>query len=94
VRYIVGDERSGSEIATVLGKAISKDLSWVVFTDEQQADGLTQAGLPTPIVNGYVQMGKAMREGAMLRDARRSKPNFTPTRLEEFAKEFASAFNS
>jgi uncharacterized protein YbjT (DUF2867 family) len=93
-RYIIGDERSGKEIATVLGKAINKDLSWVVFTDEQQTQGLTQAGLPDQLVKGYVQMGKAMRNGVMLRDARKSKPSFAPTRLEDFAVEFANAFNS
>jgi uncharacterized protein YbjT (DUF2867 family) len=42
VRYIVGDERSGKEIAEVLGNAIGKPLNWVEFTEEQQKQGLLQ----------------------------------------------------
>src|SRR5688572_17441597 len=43
VRYVFGDERSGKDIADVLGKAIGKKLEWIVFTDEQQKQGLLQA---------------------------------------------------
>ena len=36
IRYIAGDERTGSEIATTIGRAIKKtDLQWVVFSDEK-----------------------------------------------------------
>lgn len=94
IRYIIGDERSGKEIASVLGKAIGKDLSWVVFTDEQQKQGLLQAGLPETHASGYTNMGRALREGFMQEDARKSKPSFEKTKLEDFAKEFASAFNN
>ncbi len=94
VRYIFGDERSGKEIAEVLGKAIQKDLKWVAFTDEQQKQGLLQAGLSETHSNGYVEMGRAMREGLMQEDARKNKPALSPTKLEEFAKEFAAAYNA
>jgi uncharacterized protein YbjT (DUF2867 family) len=94
VRYIFGDERSGNEIAEVLGKAIGKNISWVVFTDEQQLQGLLQAGLSETHSQGYTDMGKALREGVMQRDARSNKPSFSPTKLEDFAKEFAVVFNS
>jgi uncharacterized protein YbjT (DUF2867 family) len=92
VRHIISDERSGKEIASVLGKAINKDIPWVVFTDEQQRDGLLQAGLPPTHAEGYTQMGIAIREGVMLKDARRSKPELRGTKLEDFASEFAAAF--
>lgn len=94
VRYIVGDERSGKEIAEVLGKAINKDLNWVVFTDEQQKDGLLQAGLSETHAHGYTEMGKALRDGSMQKDARKNKPVLSKTKLEDFAIEFASAFNA
>lgn len=94
VRYILGDERSGKEIADVLGKAINKDLKWVVFTDEQQKQGLLQAGLSETHSNGYVEMGKAVREGLMQEDARKNKPALSKTKLEDFATEFAAAFNA
>jgi uncharacterized protein YbjT (DUF2867 family) len=92
VRNIISDERSGKEIASVLGKAINKELPWVVFTDEQQRDGLLQAGLPPTHAEGYTQMGRAIREGVMLKDVRRSKPELSGTKLEDFASEFAAAF--
>lgn len=94
VRYIIDDERSGSEIATVLGKAIGKDLNWVVFTDEQQKQGLLQAGLPETHAEAYTQMGTSLRSGIMQRDARKNLPTFGPTKLEEFAKEFAQAYKA
>jgi uncharacterized protein YbjT (DUF2867 family) len=92
VRYIIGDERSGQEIATALGKAINKPLSWVVFTDEQQRAGLLQAGLSETHSAGYTEMGVGLRDGSVQGDARKQLPIFTTTKLEDFAKEFATAF--
>ena len=94
VRYILGDERSGKEIAEILGKAIHKDLKWVVFTDEQQKQGLLQAGLSETHSNGYTEMGKAMRDGLMQEDARKNKPALSSIKLKDFAVEFAEAFNA
>jgi uncharacterized protein YbjT (DUF2867 family) len=91
-RYIIGDERSGQEIATVLGNAINKPLNWVVFTDEQQKSGMLQAGLSEVHASSYTQMGVALRDGSMQKDARKNLPSFSPTKLEDFAKEFAGAF--
>lgn len=92
VRYIIGDERSGKDIATVLGKAIGKEISWVEFTDEQQRQGLLQAGLSETHADNYTAMGKALREGIMQSDARRNTPAFSSTKLEDFAREFAAAY--
>jgi uncharacterized protein YbjT (DUF2867 family) len=93
VRYVFGDERSGQEVADVLGKAIGKNLNWVVFTDEQQKEGLLQAGVPETHAKAFTEMGHAIREGVMQEDARKHKPALSPTKLEDFAKEFAAAFN-
>lgn len=93
VRYVISDERSGNEIATVLGKAIGRDLNWVVFTDEQQKAGLLQAGLSETHSAGYTELGKALREGFMQSDARKNLPTFSPLKLEDFAKEFAAAYH-
>lgn len=94
VRYIIGDERSGKEIAEVLGKSINRELNWVLFTDEQQKQGLLQAGLSETHAHGYTEMGKALREGIMQADARKNKPGFAKVKLEDFAKEFAAAFSA
>lgn len=91
-RYILGDERTGQEIAAVLGKAIGKELNWVEFTDDQQLQGLLGAGLAASIANGYTEMGRALRTGVMQADAIKNKPALAPTKLEDFAREFAVAF--
>lgn len=93
-RYIIGDERSGKEIATVLGKAIGKDLNWVVFSDEQQKQGMLQAGLSETHASSYTNMGQALREGFMQADARKNKPVLATIKLEDFAKEFTAAYNN
>ncbi|MDO1445440.1 NAD(P)H-binding protein [Rhodocytophaga aerolata] len=92
VRYIAGDEKKGQEIASTLGKAIGKDLNWVEFTDEQQHQGLTGAGLPEAIAKEYTNMGNALRNDFMQADFRKHKPTLSPIKLEEFANEFAAAY--
>lgn len=94
VRYIFGDERSGKDIAATLGKAIGKELQWVVFTDEQQKQGLLQAGLSETHSQAYTDMGQALREGVMQGDARKNKPVLSSIKLEDFAGEFAKVFAS
>lgn len=94
VRYIYGDERYGKEIAEALGKAIGKQINWVAFSDDQQKEGLLGAGLSETHAQGYTSMGKALREGTMQHDLRKQKPTPGPTRLEEFANEFATVFAS
>jgi uncharacterized protein YbjT (DUF2867 family) len=92
-RYIIGDERSGKEIAQVLGKSIGKDLNWIVFTDEQQKNGMLQAGLSETHATAYTNMGQALREGFMQEEARKNKPSLAKIKLDDFANEFAAAFN-
>lgn len=94
VKYIASDERTGKEIAEVLGNAIGKTFPWVEFPDEQAKGGMLQAGLSETHANGYVDLGKAMREGKMQEDYKKNKPTLGSVKLEEFAKEFAIAFNA
>ena len=92
VRYIAGDEREGKEIAAVLGKAIGRELPWVEFSDEQQLQGALGAGLPEEVARQYTQMGHALRDGSMQEDVRKHRPAFSPIKLEDFAREFAQAY--
>lgn len=94
VRYIASDERTGAEIARVLGEAIGKpELPWVVFSDEQNKQGLLQAGLNEEMASAYTTMGEALRNGSMQADFFRNKPDYGKIKLEDFAKnEFAPAF--
>jgi uncharacterized protein YbjT (DUF2867 family) len=94
VRYIASDERTLDEVASVLGKVIGKpDLKWVEFTDEQLLQGMLQAGLPHEFARSYTEMGTAVREGILWDDYLQHKPEFSKTKLEDFAGEFAAAYN-
>ncbi len=92
VRNIVGDLRTGKDVAKVLGKAIGKEIPWVVFTDEQQKEGLLQAGLPESHVGPFTEMGAAIRTGKMQEEILDKSTNGA-IKLEDFAKEFAAAYN-
>ncbi|GAA4414801.1 NmrA family NAD(P)-binding protein [Nibrella viscosa] len=94
VRYIVGDERTGDEIARVLGEAIGKpEIPWIVFSDEQNLQGLLQAGLNEEVARSYTEMGAAMRTGIMQEDYWQNRTTLEKIKLEDFARtNFAPAF--
>ncbi len=97
VRYIASDERTGTEIATVLGEAIGKpETPWVVFSDEQSKQGMLQAGLNEEMATAYTTMGKSLRDGKMQADFFANKPaTYGRIKLEDFARnEFAPAFGA
>jgi uncharacterized protein YbjT (DUF2867 family) len=94
VRHIASDTRTGKDIARVLGKAIGKEIPWVEFTDDEQLKGLLQAGVPESHAPAFVEMGAAMRNGKMQEELVKESPAFGPTKLEDFAKEFAVAFQN
>ena len=96
VRYIASDERTGSEIARVLGEAVGRpETPWMVFSDEQTQQGMIQAGLDERIAGKYTEMGEAIRDGRMQSDFWEHKPAFGKIKLEAFAtNEFAPAFSA
>jgi len=97
VRYIVSDERAVQDVASVLGKAIGKpELPWIDFSDQDSFGGMLGAGLSEEIAKNYVEMGKAIREGAMFEDFYKQKTDvaLSKIKLEDFAKEFAHAYNA
>ena len=95
VRYLVGDEMTGADIARILGEAIGKpETPWVVFSDEQNKAGMQQAGLNDEIARNYVEMGVSIRDGSMYTGLNAHRPALSPTKLAQFARaEFAPAFN-
>jgi uncharacterized protein YbjT (DUF2867 family) len=94
VSYVISDEKTTDEVASVLGKAIGKeDLKWVNFTDEDTLGGMLQNGVPPDVAKNYTEMGAAMRSGEMASEYRNSKSvKFGKTRLESFAPAFAAAY--
>ncbi|MBS1510741.1 MAG: NAD(P)H-binding protein [Bacteroidetes bacterium] len=95
VRYIAGDEKTGTEIATALGNAIGKpELPWIEFTDEQTLEGMRQAGLKETMAEAYTTMGKSLREGKMQEDYWKHRPALGTIKLADFVQEFAAAYNA
>ena len=94
MRYIVGDIRTGADIAKEIGAAIGKpELSWVEFSDDQAVEGMTQAGVPEEIARLYAEMGAGFRNGSIIEHfEKQGAPITGTTKLDAFAKKFASAF--
>ncbi|HEY4063669.1 MAG TPA: NAD(P)H-binding protein [Puia sp.] len=92
-RYIASDERTSAQIAAALGAAIGNpNLPYVAFSDEDYFNGAVKAGLPAEIARNYTEMGDAIRSGEMFADYRLHKVALGPTKLTDFAKEFAAAY--
>ena len=96
VRYIASDEKTGSEIAAIIGAAIGKpELPWVEFTDEQSLQGAIGAGLSEEVAKNYTEMGHSLRTGIFSEDYVHNKPAvYGKTKLEDFAKVFAAVYHS
>lgn len=94
IRYVVSDEKTTSEVAATLGKAIGRpELSWVDFKDSDNFNGMIQAGLPEEIAINFTEMGAAVRSGEMASDYKAHPPlNFGKTKLETFAPYFAAVY--
>lgn len=90
------DSHTWTEITKTLGEAIGNPaLPYVELTDEQSLGGMLQAGLSQTIANGYVAMGKALRDGEMQADYWQNPPKkLGKIKLADFAKEFAAAYNA
>ncbi len=85
---------SMQEATRVIGAAIGKpDLPYVQFPYEDALKGMVAAGLSQNMAEGFVEMNKGFNDG-ILGKAARTASNTTPTTIEEFAKEFARAYQS
>lgn len=93
IRYIISDIKTPEEVAMTIGAAIKKPLSWVSFTDEQNQDGMLQAGVPLEISELYTEMGKALRNGIIQKDfIHLGSPVTGSVKAKEFANSFANQF--
>ena len=96
VGYVASEELTGNETASILGVAIGKpDLKWIIITNEQMLSGLEAAGMNPQIAAGLVEMYASLHSGVLQQDYYRNKPTVMgKVKLEDFAKEFAAAFES
>ena len=93
VRYVASDERTCTEVAQVLGRAIGKpDLTWAVISSEQMRTGLEANGVPASAAVALVELGAATHSGALREDYDQNKPPMGTVKLDDFALEFAAGF--
>lgn len=91
--YVNSEERTFSEVATILGTAIGKpDLQWHTISNEAMLEGVRAAGMPPPIAEGYVEMFDKMHTGVLQQDYFLHRPAQGTTKLHTFAIDFATAY--
>lgn len=94
IRYVASEELSPNEIAKKLGEAIGNpNLKWLEITDEQLLKGMLAAGMNADIANGFVAMQASQGSGLLYEDYYQNKPILGKTKISDFAKDFAKAFN-
>lgn len=95
VKYVVSDDKTCNEVAAILGQAIGKpDLQWKTFTNEQVQTAMEARGMSAAIAAVMVELGDATHKGLLREEYDVQKPvQLGKIKLEDFAKEFATAFN-
>jgi uncharacterized protein YbjT (DUF2867 family) len=85
---------SMNETAAIIARGIGKpDLRYVQFPYEQVQQVLMQMGIPAKTATLFIEMYKALNEGVVVAQEKRSAENTTPTSLEKFVQEvFAPAY--
>jgi uncharacterized protein YbjT (DUF2867 family) len=96
IRFIASDEKTGAEVAHLLGNAIGKsDLKWVEFTDEQFIAGALQSGhLSKHVAEGLAEMGTAIGNGKIVEEFYKQMPVLGKRKFEVFAAEFAKVYKA
>lgn len=93
VRYVTSDDRTCSEVARILGKAIGQpDLKWHTLPKEQVMQLLVSNGIAENAAENLTELGLAIHTGALREDYDLNKPNFGTVPLDDFAKEFAAIY--
>jgi uncharacterized protein YbjT (DUF2867 family) len=95
ILYVTSDDRTCNEVAQVLAKAIGKpNFTWNVLSPEKVLQSLQSNGIPKNAAENLVELGLAIHTGILRGDFEKHKPFYGNTPLEEFAKEFAIAYNN
>jgi uncharacterized protein YbjT (DUF2867 family) len=93
IKYVASDELTGDETAGILGEAIGKpDLKWILIPSEQWQTGLIAVGMNPQAAAGLVEMFASQHNGDLTADYYLNRPTLGKTKLKDFAKEFAAAY--
>lgn len=94
VRYVASQELSCIEIAKTLGDAIGNPaLQWKRISFDEAKKNLLAAGLPEGMANSVAEIQQAIHNGNLAEDYVLHKPVLGKIKIEEFASEFAMAYN-
>jgi uncharacterized protein YbjT (DUF2867 family) len=80
------------EAASILGKAINKEINYVCVPPEQARQGMIASGISENVADLLLEMYESMNLGVLVPTEMRTPENSTPTTLEEFAKTFAFVY--
>lgn len=96
VRYVASEELTGADTARILGAAIGKpNLQWNLISDGEALRRLVSIGMNPRIAGGLIEMYAALQSGLLAEDYHRNKPEtMGQVKLTDYAKEFASVYNS
>ena len=94
--YILGQrDVSYDELAQIYGAAIGMpELKYVAAGYEDAVNAMMGMGMGLSVSTKLVEFVKAMNEGLVLADAKRTPENTTPTSVEEFAHIFKMIYES
>lgn len=92
-QYVASDERSFTEVAATLGAALNlPDLQAIQISDATMLANLIQAGMPTEFATQYVKTTAYERDHDFYADYQAHHPVLGPTKLSDFAQEFAQVY--
>jgi uncharacterized protein YbjT (DUF2867 family) len=96
VRELLGPrDLSYAEATRLLGARIGRpDLAYLQLPSADMAAALVEAGLSASFAGLYVEMERSFNEGRVKPRAGRTPANTTPTPFEDFAGEFARAYQA
>jgi uncharacterized protein YbjT (DUF2867 family) len=81
------------EATKVLAEAIGKpDLRYLQFSYREARQAMLRGGMSESVVDAVLEMNRACNEGLLKPEKGRLPESTTPTTIEAFAKEFASAY--
>src|SRR6202522_3067972 len=96
-RELLGErDLSMAEVTAVIARGIGKtDLRYQQFPYDQMQQALTQMGFPPKKAGVYIEMFKAINEGVIAAQERRSPENSTATSFEKFVQDvFVPAYRA
>ncbi|MCY0970761.1 NmrA family NAD(P)-binding protein [Chryseobacterium wangxinyae] len=96
IRYIVSDEVSSEKLIKVLGDAVGENIQWMTVSHETLEESYKIFGMSPQAANGFARLNEAKNSGILYDDLKkhRSEITFGKIKIEDFAKDFAKAYQN